>query len=51
MLCFDTNQFKKDHEYPVVLWDHDDWERYQPFSANFIDMLIKLDRLHEENSN
>lgn len=49
-LCFDTNQNVKDNEYPVILWDHDDWLVFKPFSENFEKTLIKLDRLSDQNS-
>jgi len=49
-LCFDTNRASIDNEYPVILWDHDDWLIFKPFSDNFQEALTKLDRLSEENS-
>jgi len=49
MLCFDTNHPVEDNEYPVILWDHDDWANYQPFSEGFQQLLEKLDGQSEEN--
>ena len=43
MLCFNTNISRKDNEYPIILWDHDRWDDYEPFSENFYSLLQKLD--------
>jgi len=43
LLCFDTNESCVDNEYPIVLWDHESWDKFEPFSYNFLNLLIKLD--------
>lgn len=50
-LCFNTNINVEDYEYPVVLWDHDAAAEYAPFSDNFKEALIKLDKLNETRRN
>lgn len=49
LLCFDTNKPSADNEYPVVLWDHESWDKFEPFSENFPYLLSKLDKLTETN--
>jgi len=49
LLCFDTNSQGTDYDYPIVLWDHDRWNEYETFSANFHNLLIELD--HQSNIN
>ncbi|ANE51948.1 SMI1/KNR4 family protein [Flavisolibacter tropicus] len=44
LLCFDTNNKNIDNEYPVVLWDHERWDHFEPFSENFKSLLLKLDK-------
>lgn len=46
-LCFDTNNPQVENEYPVVLWDHERWDEFEPYSPNFNSLLIKLDDLSE----
>jgi SMI1-KNR4 cell-wall len=47
LLCFDTNSKTGMDEYPIVLWDHERWEKFEFFSENFSDLLIKLDKLSD----
>lgn len=49
-LCFNTNQPISDNDYAVILWDHEASVEYQPFSSNFQEALIKLDKLHAQHS-
>lgn len=49
VLCFDTNGLTQNNDYPVILWDHDNWEEYQPFAENFEQLLIKLDNEISDN--
>ena len=48
-LCFDTNNQKTANEYPVVLWDHERWDEFEPYSDNFESLLVKLDKLSESD--
>jgi hypothetical protein len=47
LLCFDTNKLSADNDYPVVLWDHERWDEFEPFSENFHSLIVKLDKLSE----
>jgi hypothetical protein len=49
LLCFDTNKGNIDNEYPIVLWDHERWDHFKPFSQNFHSLLLELDKESEEN--
>jgi hypothetical protein len=49
MLCFDTNRRDTNYEYPIVLWDHERWDEYEPFSDNFSELLLKLDSESTQN--
>ncbi|MFT3679915.1 MAG: SMI1/KNR4 family protein [Ferruginibacter sp.] len=42
LLCFDTNQPAAENDYPIILWDHEYWDQYEPFSDNFQSLLVKL---------
>jgi hypothetical protein len=44
MLCFNTHYLAENKEYPVVLWDHEVWDEFQPLYANFTEALIELDK-------
>jgi hypothetical protein len=44
LLCFDTTAPVKDHDYPVVLWDHEIFDDFEYKYANFEEMLVHLDR-------
>ena len=48
LLCFDTNRNTNDHNYPIVLWDHEIADEVQDLYKNFYDLLVKLD---EEEKN
>lgn len=50
MLCFDTNGKNADFDYPIIMWDHERWDEYEPFSNNFHELLLKLDREDTANS-
>lgn len=43
LLCFDTNRNKEDHNYPIVLWDHEIDDKVQDRYEDFYDMLTELD--------
>lgn len=47
VLCFDTHQQEPGNEYPVILWDHERWDEYQPVAAGFYELLISLDKQAE----
>lgn len=49
MLCFDTSKPVAEHNYPVVLWDHERWNVYAPVAINFDALIHKLD-LEADNS-
>lgn len=48
-LCFDTNRKSESHNYPVVLWDHEDAENFQEYANDFYDLLIKLQEKENKN--
>lgn len=43
LLCFDTNAGDKDHNYPVVLWDHERALNVTPLYTNFTELMRGLD--------
>ena len=43
LLCFDTNHASPGNEYPIVMWDHERWDEFEPFSNSFVALLEKLD--------
>jgi hypothetical protein len=49
LLCFNTNKPSTDNEYPIVLWDHERWEEFEEFSTDFNSLLVKLDKLSNNN--
>lgn len=44
LLCFDTNRNKDDHNYPIVLWDHEVADEFEDKSSSFYDLIIQLDK-------
>jgi hypothetical protein len=49
VLCFDTNIKNMDNEYPIVCWDHEHRDDFDPFSTNFHELLLKLDKESADN--
>lgn len=49
VLCFDTNKSIEENEYPIILWDHEYGDKYEPFSKNFLSLLLKLDSESKTN--
>jgi hypothetical protein len=49
LLCFDTNKPAKDNEFPIVLWDHERWDKFEDYCENFKSLILKLDKLSELN--
>lgn len=43
LLCFDTTLNSADFNYPVVLWDHENFEAVEDMYADFYEMMVKLD--------
>lgn len=50
MLCFDTNRNTDDHNYPVVLWDHEAPEEVLDQYKDFYDLLVQADLQEKETS-
>lgn len=48
-LCFNTNEQSFENNYPIVLWDHELADEFQPKILNFESMIVTLDQ--EENQN
>jgi hypothetical protein len=44
LLCFDTTVESPNHEYPIVLWDHDRFDDFEYKYPNFETMIIELDK-------
>ncbi len=44
LLCFDTTASVADHNYPIVLWDHERSDEYEEKYADFETMIVKLDQ-------
>lgn len=44
LLCFDTNVKKSENEYPVVLWDHEEADKVESVSENFLELMVKLNK-------
>ncbi|GEP90002.1 SMI1 / KNR4 family (SUKH-1) [Chitinophaga terrae (ex Kim and Jung 2007)] len=42
LLCFDTNRNQQDHNYPVVLWDHELADEVEDRYDDFYDMAVKI---------
>jgi SMI1-KNR4 cell-wall len=49
LLCFDTNAGDEDHNYPVVLWDHERARHVTPLYRNFTELMRGLDLEASEN--
>lgn len=49
LLCFDANRNKEDHNYPVVLWDHEIPDEVKEVYNDFYDLIIKIDQEDKEN--
>lgn len=49
LLCFDTNRNKEDHNYPVLLWDHDGANDVEDKYNDFYDFLLKIDKEEEDS--
>lgn len=47
LLCFDTNNSGAGNEYPIVRWDHESWNEFEPFSENFYSLISELDKLSD----
>ena len=47
-LCFDTNRNTENHDYPVVLWDHENANEVQDFAEDFASLLYQLDLDQDE---
>jgi hypothetical protein len=43
VLCFDTNSGNREHNYPVVLWDHEMAHTVTPAYNSFTDLMRGLD--------
>jgi hypothetical protein len=50
LLCFDTNKPCINFDYPIVLWDHERWDTFEPYAANFYELLLKLDAEEIKNN-
>ncbi|MFC2613837.1 MAG: SMI1/KNR4 family protein [Eikenella corrodens] len=48
-LCFDTNRDIANHDYPVVLWDHENVDEVQDFAGDFTSLLYQLDQQEQQN--
>ena len=48
LLCFDTSKNKQNHNYPIVLWDHEMADKVEDRYNDFYDLMIKAD---EEDKN
>ena len=44
LLCLNTNAKGNDYNYPVVLWDHERFDRFEPVYKDFADLLEKVDK-------
>lgn len=49
LLCFDTNRNQSDHNYPIVLWDHEIADEVQEQYKDFYDLITKLDEEGRKN--
>jgi hypothetical protein len=49
MLCFDTTKKTPNNDYPIILWDHERENEFEPFADNFEKLLIRLDQLDIES--
>jgi hypothetical protein len=47
LLCFDTSIVNPDNEYPIVLWDHEKSDEFEPKYENFESMMYQLDKENE----
>lgn len=47
-LCFDTNRNTENHDYSVVLWDHENADEVQDFAEDFASLLYQLDLDQDE---
>ena len=48
-LCFDTSGKNSDHNYPIVIWDHEIPYDNQFFASDFKTSMIKLDKQDRES--
>ncbi len=49
LLCFDTTAENQNNDYPIVLWDHEIFDEFEPKYSNFDNMIIELDKEEKEN--
>ena len=50
LLCFDTNNKHTNNEYPIVLWDHEMFDEFEPKYINFEAMINELNSDAKENA-
>jgi len=48
VLCFDTTTKHHQNDYPIVLWDHEVFDQFEPKHLNFATMIIELDKMETE---
>jgi SMI1-KNR4 cell-wall len=48
LLCFNTNDSKKNYDYSIVLWNHDSPDSFEYQYENFMSMLLSLDSKLDE---
>ena len=44
LLCFNTNEKVIGHNYPVVIWDHERFDKFELQSDDFEQLIISLDK-------
>ncbi|WPP49649.1 SMI1/KNR4 family protein [Catalinimonas niigatensis] len=44
LLCFDTTKEFENQDYPIVLWDHEISDEFEPRYSDFESMIYKLDK-------
>ena len=50
LLCFDASVENQNSDYPIVLWDHEVFDEFEPKFSNFDNMILELDKEEKENA-